>query len=134
MSLNAGVILEIKVTGAKGGAKAFQEFSDRVFNEIIPRNFRFHAEQATTHMTNEAPMRTGFLRSTIGYEITSGLTLSIFAWARYAGFVEFGTFRMPPRPFFFPNLNLWIRDRMPDAIRKDMEVLWRQMVSSNKGI
>ena len=47
------------------------------------------------------PVRTGFLRSTIGYS-ADGLTLELTASAYYAGFVEFGTRRMKAEPYMRP--------------------------------
>jgi len=47
------------------------------------------------------PVRTGFLRSTIGYS-ADGLTLELSASAYYAGFVEFGTRRMKAEPYMRP--------------------------------
>jgi len=47
------------------------------------------------------PVRTGFLRSTIGYS-ADGLSLELTASAYYAGFVEFGTRRMKAEPYMRP--------------------------------
>ena len=47
------------------------------------------------------PVRTGFLRSTIGYS-ADGLSLELTASAYYAGFVEFGTRRMHAEPYMRP--------------------------------
>lgn len=47
------------------------------------------------------PVRTGFLKSTINVLVEEG-NISVMAWAFYAGFVEFGTSRMAPRPFMRP--------------------------------
>ena len=47
------------------------------------------------------PVRTGFLRSTIGWWI-QGLKGVLEALAYYAGFVEFGTRKMGARPFIRP--------------------------------
>ena len=47
------------------------------------------------------PVRTGFLRSTIGWWV-QGLKGVLEATAYYAGFVEFGTRRMGARPFIRP--------------------------------
>ncbi len=52
------------------------------------------------------PVRTGFLRSSINYEV-SGLTLWLRADARYAVYVEFGTRRMAARPYVRPTIDYY---------------------------
>lgn len=47
------------------------------------------------------PVDTGFLKSSIHAEI-AGLTLEMFAGAEYAGYVEYGTWKMAAQPFFEP--------------------------------
>jgi HK97 gp10 family phage protein len=48
-----------------------------------------------------APVRTGFLRDSIGCDI-EGLDLTLYAGADYASYVEFGTRRMSAEPFLRP--------------------------------
>ena len=50
-----------------------------------------------------APVRTGYLRSSLYAEI-QGWTAKIGAEASYAGFVEFGTRYMQARPYIYPAL------------------------------
>jgi HK97 gp10 family phage protein len=45
------------------------------------------------------PVRTGFLKSTLGYRQDSNFQLTFYATAPYASFVEFGTSRMSARLF-----------------------------------
>jgi HK97 gp10 family phage protein len=45
------------------------------------------------------PVRTGFLKSTIGYRQDSNFQVTFFAIAPYASYVEFGTSRMSARLF-----------------------------------
>jgi len=53
-----------------------------------------------------APVRTGRLRSSIELLLTSfPLGFDVSATAPYAGFVEFGTRRMAPRPYMRPALD-----------------------------
>jgi HK97 gp10 family phage protein len=57
-------------------------------------------EQATARMARDCPVRTGFLKNSIKMNEGSGTILvQINITAKYAGFVNFGTFRMRPRPF-----------------------------------
>ena len=50
-----------------------------------------------------APVRTGYLRSSLYAEI-QGWTAKIGAEVSYAGFVEFGTRYMQARPYIYPAL------------------------------
>ena len=45
------------------------------------------------------PVRTGFLKSTLGYRQDSNFQVTFYATAPYAGYVEFGTSRMAARLF-----------------------------------
>ena len=45
------------------------------------------------------PVRTGFLKSTLGYRQDSNFQVTFFATAPYAPYVEFGTSRMSARLF-----------------------------------
>ena len=45
------------------------------------------------------PVRTGYLRSTVGYDTEGKWFFKIFAKAPYAAYVEWGTSRMVPRLF-----------------------------------
>jgi HK97 gp10 family phage protein len=58
-------------------------------------------EQATGRMQRDCPVRTGFLKGSI--KLNKGgdgaILVQINITAKYAGFVNFGTFRMRPRPF-----------------------------------
>lgn len=52
-----------------------------------------------------APVRTGFLRSSIRAQEASEREVQITVGAEYAKFVEFGTSRQAPRPYLRPTLN-----------------------------
>jgi HK97 gp10 family phage protein len=58
-------------------------------------------EQATGRMQRDVPVRTGFLKNSIKLNKGGGgeILVQINITAKYAGFVNFGTFRMRPRPF-----------------------------------
>lgn len=66
---------------------------------IINDNFSKFGQSMQNEMTNTVPVRTGFLRKSIGHE-KKDQQLKVFAKAHYAGFVDHGTFKMPARPFF----------------------------------
>jgi HK97 gp10 family phage protein len=54
------------------------------------------------------PVRTGFLRSTIGYEVADA-QLIIRATANYAAYVEFGTRRMKSEPYIRPAIDAYMQ-------------------------
>ena len=65
-----------------------------------------------------APVRTGYLRSSLYAEI-QGWTAKIGAEASYAGFVEFGTRYMQARPYIYPAL----QRRLPQLEQIILEAL-----------
>jgi HK97 gp10 family phage protein len=54
------------------------------------------------------PVRTGFLRSTIGYAVAD-CELIIRATANYAAYVEFGTRRMKSKPYIRPAIDAYMQ-------------------------
>ncbi len=60
------------------------------------------------------PVRTGFLKSTLGLRQDSSFSLTLFALAPYAGYVEFGTRRMPPRLFLTRSIEQHIFEFAPE--------------------
>lgn len=71
----------------------------RVIVEKVARDIQATAQQL-------APVDTGFLRSSIGVEVTSSpggaVTAVIAPTADYAAYVEYGTSVAPPQPFMGP--------------------------------
>lgn len=65
------------------------------FHEITGR----YGQSMYRDMYSRCPVRTGYLRSTIGLS-SSPNSFQIYVGADYAGFVNFGTRYMPGRPFF----------------------------------
>lgn len=63
----------------------------------------FAGEKLVEYAQRVVPVRTGFLRSSIGYTVdSSAFTLNFFAKAPYALYVEMGTRRMKPEPYMRP--------------------------------
>jgi len=58
-------------------------------------------EQSATRMRSDCPVRTGFLKKsiTLNKSASGNILIQINITAKYAGFVNFGTIHMRPRPF-----------------------------------
>jgi len=57
------------------------------------------AQQMVSEMTSIVPVRTGYLKSTIGSSSTT-LAMEVYVDAPYAGFVNFGTRFQRAQPYF----------------------------------
>lgn len=66
---------------------------DKIVNDLGEIGYDF--------ATSLCPVRTGYLRSTIKH-VHSWMTSIVFVGARYAIFVEFGTYKMSAQPFMRP--------------------------------
>ncbi|MDN5866860.1 MAG: HK97 gp10 family phage protein [Candidatus Nitrosocosmicus sp.] len=66
-------------------------------------------QKGADRIQNDAPVRTGELRRSVRFSMGSGkgVLARIDISAGHAGFVNFGTIRMPPRPFASNGFN-WI--------------------------
>lgn len=61
------------------------------------------------------PVRTGYLKSTIGGEQTSDTTYEVYADAEYAQYVEYGTYKMSAQPYFEPAIRRAISEARDTA-------------------
>ena len=96
---------------------------------VIPKSVKTGMRRGANLIRMEArrrvPVKTGFLRSTIGAEIRIPkrdiVEAVAFATAFYAPFVEFGTSRNRAQPFLRPALEI----KGPEAIKILKDILWR---------
>jgi HK97 gp10 family phage protein len=65
---------------------------------IFQRVGSWYAKAVYDEANSRVPVRTGRLKRSIGQTL-SMVEIRIFATAPYAAFVNFGTYRMPARPF-----------------------------------
>lgn len=75
--------------------------------------------QAVNDARNDAPYRTGTLRRGIMLnviDLSRNWHLQVVSIAPYSSYLEFGTVKMKPRPFFFKNI-----DKAIDRIKKQLE-------------
>jgi hypothetical protein len=91
--------MTIQTKGVQGSSKALQEFSQGIEKELL-RVLQPYASDTVSRMQGHAPVDTGYLRSQIRFYFPNANSVSINSWAPYSGFVNFGTPRMPARPFF----------------------------------
>jgi hypothetical protein len=89
--------IECAVTYADQLSTALQS----TFPGALDRNIMAAIEAVVNRILDTArilvPVRTGFLLSTIGAEVIARWAFTIYARAPYAGYVEWGTFRMVAR-------------------------------------
>jgi HK97 gp10 family phage protein len=67
------------------------------------------------------PVRTGYLRSTIYFEMTEQLNYEFGAKADYAIFVEFGTWKMAAQPFIRPAYEAYQTEILDAVVRGIIE-------------
>lgn len=69
------------------------------FNKIFQTVGSKYSKSMTSQAQSRAPVRTGRLKKSIGGD-ASQTEIRFFVGAHYARFVDQGTWRMAPRPFF----------------------------------
>jgi hypothetical protein len=74
-----------------------------------------YAERIKTATRGVVPVRTGFLRDSIGIDTSDPLSPVIYADAPYAQMVHDGTSRMPARPFFEWALSIVVPNYVEDV-------------------
>jgi hypothetical protein len=116
--------MSLQVTGFMGGARALQELAAEL-DKGIPETIIPAAQKTIRAQKQLCPVRTGFLRNSIQLMIANGNELRMVVTARYAGFVENGTWRMPARPFFFPPI---FSVFLPELKKANIE--WKKKVDS----
>jgi len=97
--------LEIRVEQLEDVINFLERVPPRVW-EKVDEQLEVGAGIVAEQARQLAPFRTGYLRSTIGFERQAPLHWIVYAEAHYAGFVEFGTSKMVARPYLRPALTL----------------------------
>ncbi|MEM3697115.1 MAG: HK97 gp10 family phage protein [Candidatus Bathyarchaeia archaeon] len=100
--------VEIKyvVEGFEEFKMAMERF-DSAMKEHVQRLLASWAEKVKAYAKQLAPIRTGYLRSSIYAKIQDWVA-EIGAEATYALFVEFGTRHMQARPFLYPAIQEYL--------------------------
>lgn len=89
---------------------------DNTFVDII--------EKLKVDAIKNAPKKSGKLKESIDNDINDFLEYSMFSTVDYAYEVEFGTIKMPPRPFFFlsvENNKKYIQTQINKSLAKSLK-------------
>ena len=90
--------VNIQVTVEQGLTVALQQLMED-YPEAVGAALMRVAEQMLQLSNVLVPVRTGFLKSTLGVRQNSNFSITFYANAPYAAYVEFGTRRMSARLF-----------------------------------
>ena len=91
--------VSLEITGSLQGFDAAMTDYVEKFPDTVADAMRTVADRVLDTANVLVPVRTGFLKSTLGYRQDTPLQLTFFATAPYAAFVEFGTRYMAARLF-----------------------------------
>ncbi len=97
--------LQLRVSGLEELQAYLSQFGLNTKNLLIAK-INECIDQGVAQMTADCPVRTGFLRDSIHTTPGQDGLKNVEASAGYAGFVNFGTYKMGPRPFFTNGYNL----------------------------
>ena len=111
------VELNMNLAGSEEFAQALRRF-DSVMQRQLHERLVEWAESVKTEAARLAPVRTGYLRSTV-YARTHEWKTEIGAEASYAACVEFGTRNAQAKPF----MSLAVQSRLPDLERFLLQAL-----------
>jgi HK97 gp10 family phage protein len=92
------VSVSIQVTVEQGLTAALQQLIED-YPEAVGQALLRIAEQVLQLSNVLVPVRTGFLKSTLGVRQNSNFSITFYASAPYAAYVEFGTHHMSARLF-----------------------------------
>lgn len=105
------VEINLDLTGVEGCKQVFARFDTEMKNRVQQQLARW-ADMVKTEARRLAPVRTGYLRSTI-YARIQEWTTEVGADAAYASNVEFGTRYTMAQPFLQPA----VQERLPELER-----------------
>jgi HK97 gp10 family phage protein len=70
-------------------------------DDVIEDALTIYAEKTVADAKRNAPVDTGYMEANIDYK-QDGNKVEILSPAPYSMYVEFGTVKMSPQPFFYP--------------------------------
>ena len=90
--------ISISVTIEQGLTEALDSYLEQ-YPWAVASAMKTVADRILNTSNVLVPVRTGFLKSTLGYRQDSNFQVTFYATAPYASYVEFGTSRMSARLF-----------------------------------
>ena len=90
--------VSIEVSIEQGFTAAIQQLIEQ-YPEAVGASLMRIAERVLNTSNTLVPVRTGFLKSSMGVRQDNNFQVTFYANAPYAGYVEFGTSRMAARLF-----------------------------------
>ncbi len=90
--------INIQVTVQQGLLNGLDNYSNQ-YPANVANALKTVADRVLQTSSILVPVRTGFLKSTLGYRQDSAFQVTFYAEAPYAANVEFGTSRVPARLF-----------------------------------
>lgn len=94
--------VSVTINGAENAIGILNEFQEGI-NEGITRGVSEAGEIVVTEAKANCPVDTGNLRASINKQ-ASGNTCTVGTNCEYAGYVEFGTYKMAAQPYLVPAL------------------------------
>ncbi len=88
----------IEVSVQQGFTDAFQNYMEQ-YPEAVASALKAVADRVLDTSSILVPVRTGFLKSTLGYRQDSNFQVTFYATALYAPYIEWGTSRISARLF-----------------------------------
>ena len=102
------------------GLNSLADLAPRIM-DAVDAEMEDAAEELAYIAQELAPVRTGFLRSSIHVERIDHLALQVRADAEYAAFVEYGTHRQAAQPFMTPAMETIKQSYAPRIARRIRE-------------
>ena len=90
--------VEVAVSIQQGVSTGIQTYLEQ-YPSAVASALRVVADRVLETSEILVPVRTGFLKSTLGYRQNSNFQVTFYATAPYASYVEYGTSRIPARLF-----------------------------------
>lgn len=90
--------INVEVQVQQGLTEALASYAEQ-FPSAVASALKTVADRVLGTSDVLVPVRTGFLKSTLGYRQDSSLQVTFYATAPYASYVEFGTRRMAAHLF-----------------------------------
>jgi len=90
--------------------------------QFVTENMTEVGAEMMSYSRSIVPVRTGWLRSSIFFQISMELEAQFGAAATYALFVEYGTWKMAARPFIRPALDAYNTRLLTAVLQGVLEV------------